>query len=156
MLRDTPQKVQLMAADIELVTWTRTIGTREGYPWETRLGLGVSKAIRALKREVYIKADPINIGELINFRIGPESTGFPQSWTLEQDRITPCFTTYNIEVTHELRYSIRGNIEGQKFVVDGKQPVLILKPPGGFSDDVPRRDDWLPEEDESWIVPPLE
>lgn len=156
ILRETPQKVQLMAADIELVTWTRTIGTREGYPWETRLDLGVSKALRALKREVYVKADPINIGELIHFRVGLESTGFPQSWTLEQDRITPCFTTYNIEVTHELRYSIRGNIEGQKFVVDGKQSVLILRSSGGLSRDANRRDDSVPEEDQSWIVPPPE
>ncbi|RBR20089.1 uncharacterized protein FIESC28_05368 [Fusarium coffeatum] len=155
IIRDVPQSVKLVAVNVELVTCTRTIAAREGYPWETRLDLGVSKAIQNLKRDIYVTSDPIDIGKLINFRIGLENAGFQVSWTRKQDGFTPSFKTFNIEVTHELRYSIHGKVQGEKFAADGKQAVVILRSSGGL----PQNNSENPqvrEDDESWIVPPPE
>ena len=155
LIRGIPQRVKLMAVDIEMITWTRTVGAREGYPWETRLDLGVSKAIQNLGGEIYLTANPMDIGELTKFRIGLKNTGVPVSWTKEPVGFTPSFKTFNIEVTHELRYSVHGKVQGVKFTADGKQAVLILRSCGGLhQNDSEVAPVW--EEDESWIVPPVE
>lgn len=74
----------------------------------------------------------------------------------EQDAYTPCFMTYNIEVTHELRYSVHGKVQGEKVPTERKYTVLILRSSGGLPQDNSGRDPSVRQEDESWIVPPPE
>ncbi|KAG4259186.1 hypothetical protein FPRO04_07489 [Fusarium proliferatum] len=162
-IRDVAQDVELVSVRISVVT-TTTIICHAGLqvPESTEIDLGLNQAIkqRGTKRIPFTAdSQPIDIGEMINLRIG-QKTGYPQHWTSVQSEFTHSFQIYNIRVSHQLKWSVQCEIAGERFKAEGKSDLLILKP----SDDRPESQDVVLEageriplrQDSSWIRPPAE
>ncbi|KAI1019999.1 hypothetical protein LB503_006087 [Fusarium chuoi] len=162
-IRDVAQDVELLSIRISIVT-TTTIICHAGLqvPESTEIDLGLSQAIKqrgTIRIPFTADAQPIDIGEMINLRIG-QRTSYPQHWTSVQSEFTHSFQIYNIRVSHQLKWSVQGEIAGERFKAEGKCDLLILKP----SDDRPGSQDVVLEageriplrQDSSWIRPPAE
>ncbi|KAF5659969.1 hypothetical protein FCIRC_12284 [Fusarium circinatum] len=163
-IRDEAQDVKLVSVHVSIITIT-TIICHAGLqvPESTEVDLGLSQAIlqRGDTIRIPFTADPqpIDIGEMINLRIG-QKTGYPRRWTSVQSEFTHSFQIYNIRVSHQLKWSVQGEIAGERFKAEGKSDLLILKP----SDDRPESQDVVLEageriplrQDSSWIRPPAE
>ncbi|KAI1055244.1 hypothetical protein LB505_013459 [Fusarium chuoi] len=162
-IRDVAQDVELLSIRISIAT-TTTIICHAGLqvPESTEIDLGLGQAIKQRGTiRIPFKTDSqlIDIGEMINLRIG-QKTGYPQQWTSVQSEFTHSFQIYNIRVSHQLKWSVQGEIAGERFKAEGKSDLLILKP----SDDRPESQDVVLEageriplrQDSSWIRPPAE
>ncbi|KAF5688582.1 hypothetical protein FDENT_4802 [Fusarium denticulatum] len=163
-IRDVAQDVNLLSVRTSIVT-TTTIICHAGLqvPESTEIDLGLNQAIKQRGETIRIPfatdGEPIDIGEMINLRIG-QKTGFPQQWTSVQSEFTHSFQIYNIRVSHQLKWSIQGEVAGEKFKAAGTSDLLILKP----SDDRQEPQDVVLEageriplrQDSSWIRPPAE
>ncbi|KAH7210844.1 uncharacterized protein BKA55DRAFT_529160 [Fusarium redolens] len=168
-IRDVPQNVKLLSAHVCIVTITTILCHAELQVQEsTEVDLGLDQAISKLNKNIRIPFttgwQPIDIGEMINLRIGLLDTGFPQQWTHAQYEFTHSFQRYNIRVSHQLKWSVHGKIAGEKFNAAGTSDLLVLKP----SDDrlhvqqepqdvVLEAGERIPlRQDSSWIRPPAE
>ncbi|KAF5575614.1 hypothetical protein FPCIR_13032 [Fusarium pseudocircinatum] len=163
-IRDVAQDVKLVSLHASIVT-TTTIICHAGLqvPERTEINLGLDQAIRqrsgAIRIPFTTELEPIDIGEMINLRIG-QDTGFPQRWTSVQSEFTHSFQIYNIRVSHQLKWSMQGEVAGERFKAAGTSDLLILKP----SDDRQEPQDVVLEageriplrQDSSWIRPPAE
>jgi hypothetical protein len=170
------QKVRLTSVEIQLVTYTKALTPRMGERRYTKaIDLGVSKTMDQLRSEIHIPCtsqwDPVDIREMIGFRVGLQETRFHCAWSAPKE-FTPSFRTYSMTVTHKLKWTIRVKIAGESFCVKGKADLLLLRSseeqehsgqdqhpsPVYVSPDTGSR---LPEsgedeEDDSWIIPPPE
>ncbi|KAF5622297.1 hypothetical protein F52700_10560 [Fusarium sp. NRRL 52700] len=163
-IRDVAQDVKLVSVHVSIVT-TTTIICHAGLqiPERTEINLGLDQAIKQRSGVILIpfttEGEPIDIGEMINLRIG-QKTGYPQRWTSVQSEFTHSFQIYNIRISHQLKWSIQGEVAGERFKAEGISDLLILKP----SDDRPESQDVVLEageriplrQDSSWIRPPAE
>ncbi|GKU06075.1 hypothetical protein FLAG1_10794 [Fusarium langsethiae] len=157
---------------ILLVTRTK-IMTRRGREkyYTNTVDLGVPKAMSRLQNEILIPCvsswDPVDIGEMINLRIGLQETGFP--YASKKEEFTPSFRTYNMTVTHRIQCSIKVKVAGESFSVKGEANVLLLRSSdereqSSRGQDASTMDEDLDtelglseaEEDDSWIRPPPE
>ncbi|PNP79496.1 hypothetical protein FNYG_07112 [Fusarium nygamai] len=163
-IRDVAQDVKLVSMRVSIIT-TTTIICHAGLqvPESTEIDLGLNQAIKqrgeAIRIPFTADSQPIDIGKFINLRIG-QKTGYPQQWTSVQSEFTHSFQIYNIRVSHQLKWSLQGEIAGERFKVSGTSDLLILKP----SDDRQEPQDLVLEageriplrQDSSWIRPPAE
>ncbi|KAH7144781.1 hypothetical protein DER46DRAFT_672457 [Fusarium sp. MPI-SDFR-AT-0072] len=165
-IRYVAQDVKLVSVRIFIVTIT-TILCHAGLqiPESTEIDLGLNQAIKQRGDTIRIPFttdwQPINIGEMINLRIGLQNTGFPQRWASVQSEFTHSFQMYNIRVSHQLKWSVQGEIAGERFKAAGISDLLVLKP----SDDRQQESQDVVLEagertplrrDSSWIRPPAE
>ncbi|KAF4416234.1 hypothetical protein FACUT_12735 [Fusarium acutatum] len=163
-IQDVAQDVKLVSMRVSIVT-TTTIICHAGLqvPESTEIELGLNQAIKQRGDTIRIPftadSQSLDIGEMINLRIG-QKTGYPQQWTSVQSGFTHSFQIYNIRVSHQLKWSVQGEIASERFKAAGKSDLLILKP----SDDRQESQDIVLEageriplrQDSSWIRPPAE
>ncbi|KAF5967306.1 hypothetical protein FCOIX_12017 [Fusarium coicis] len=162
-IRDVAQEVELVSVNVSIVT-TTTIICHAGLkvPESIEIDLGLNQAIKqrgeAIRIPFTADSPPIDIGEIINLRIG-QKTGYPQHWTSVQSEFTHSFQIHNIRVSHQLKWSLQGEIAGERFKASGTSDLIILKP----SDDRQEEDvvleagERIPlHQDSSWIRPPAE
>ncbi|KAF5557995.1 hypothetical protein FNAPI_5260 [Fusarium napiforme] len=162
-IRDVAQNVELVSMRVSIAT-TTTIICHAGLqvPETTEIDLGLNQAIKqrveAIRIPFTADSQPIDIGEIISLRIG-QKTGYPQHWTSVQSEFTHSFQTYNIRVSHQLKWSVQGEIAGERFKASGTSDLVILKPSDdrqegdvvlGAGERIPLR------QDSSWIRPPAE
>ncbi|KAL5613086.1 hypothetical protein FOVSG1_002149 [Fusarium oxysporum f. sp. vasinfectum] len=132
-IRDVAQEVKLVSVRICIVTVTMIL-CHAGLqiPESTEIDLGLNQAIKQRGDTIRIPFttdwQPIDIGEMINLRIGLQNTGFPQQWTSVQSELTHSFQMYNIRVSHQLKWSVQGEIAGERFKAAGTSDLLVLKP----------------------------
>ncbi|KAH6884404.1 hypothetical protein B0T10DRAFT_130604 [Thelonectria olida] len=104
---------------------------------DDKLDLYIDHAIHALGEPIYIPITddmpPVDIGELINLRIGYQGRVGPK---FRQGTLHPSFTTYNIRHMHQLKWAICAEIAGEDFKASGSHPLTLLKP---SDDSVPRK-----------------
>ncbi|KAF4437254.1 hypothetical protein FACUT_5803 [Fusarium acutatum] len=165
IIQNVPQEVKIRTVHIWIVTETsfnRCGGRR------IEVDLGVVQALNKLKTKLRIpftrQWEPIDIGELSGLRIGLQDTGFPQEWNFAQSGFTHSFCTYNMMVTHGIKWWVEGEIAGVRFDVGGEADLLILKPsddrvrPEGMDGGSSRAAEAEAEvqRDETWIRPPVE
>jgi hypothetical protein len=168
IIRDVPQEVKLMSIQCWIVTHTQFILEKSSVVDRTaETDLGLVHAINDLNTTIRIPCTtawrPIDIGEMINLRIG-KGTGFPRDDT--QPKLTHSFSTFNIKVKHKLRWSVKCDIQGERFLAEGISHLVIKMPSGGrvAGSGSPEPIDSpaveIPESvqtrDESWIRPPDE
>jgi hypothetical protein len=162
-IRDVAQDVKLVSVHVSIAT-TTTIVCHAGLqvPDSTEIDLGLDQAIKqhgeAIRIPSTADSQPIDIGEIINLRIG-QKTGYPKHWTSVQSEFAHSFQTYNIRVSHQLKWSLQCEIAGERFKASGTSDLIILKP----SDDRQEEDvvleagERIPlHQDSSWIRPPAE
>ncbi|KAF4443761.1 hypothetical protein F53441_11364 [Fusarium austroafricanum] len=127
-------------------------------------------AINALGTTLYIPFDdepPLDIGELINLRLGRSTAGFPRQLNSGRNVFSPSFTTFNIRHWHRLHWELRGEIMGERFNVTGAVPLKILAPSDelgqpvqsslvGSGSDMDAIAGPSMQRNESWIQPPDE
>ncbi|KAF5020006.1 hypothetical protein F66182_7971 [Fusarium sp. NRRL 66182] len=168
VIQDVPQNIKLVDVSLWLATQIDIICAGTFYShtkYKTQeFNLGVSTALRKANRDMLIPctsdAPSIDIGEMINLRVGPLSPG--------HTRLYPTFTTYNIKVTHRLRWSVTCQIADERFEASGAVHLKLIPP-----SDERRRPDENPlpvgdeeiaavearpsqQRSESWIRPPAE
>ncbi|RGP72172.1 hypothetical protein FSPOR_2844 [Fusarium sporotrichioides] len=172
IIQNVPQKCTLLSIKVLLVTRTK-IMTRRGREkyYTNTVDLGVPKAMSRLQNEILIPCvsswDPVDIGEMINLRIGLQETGFP--YASKKEEFTPSFRTYNMTVTHRIQCAIKVKVAGESFSVKGEANVLLLRSSdereqSSRGQDASTMDEDLDtelgifeaEEDDSWIRPPPE
>ncbi|KAF4332477.1 hypothetical protein FBEOM_13727 [Fusarium beomiforme] len=166
-IRDMPQEVNVSSIQICIVTTTTILcHGRLEVKESTEIDLGVNEAISQLKKNIQIPFSTewqfIDVGEAINLRIGLQNTGFPRQWTFRQTEFTHSFMRYNVRVSHRLKWSVKGDIVGERFEASGASDLLILKPSDG-REHVQRAEETVVTENRvllhrnaSWIVPPPE
>ncbi|KNB07891.1 hypothetical protein FOXG_08940 [Fusarium oxysporum f. sp. lycopersici 4287] len=165
------QDVKLVSVHVCIITITTIIchaGLQVTESKEVDLGLSQAIKLRGETIRIPFTADcqPIDIGEMINLRIGLQSTGFPQQWTSVQSEFTHSFQIYNIRVSHQLKWSVQGEIAGERFKATGTSDLLVLRPSDGrehseqetnSQDVVLEAGERIPlRQDSSWIRPPAE
>ncbi|RGP60354.1 hypothetical protein FSPOR_10686 [Fusarium sporotrichioides] len=183
VLHDVPQKVKLSFLSIQVVTTTEVMceGTFTPHTKDknAEVNLGIMNVLSRAKDGIYIPCtndcSPIDIGAMIDLRLGCFGPGFPHRRGVQGHSFNPSFTTYNIRQSHRLKWEIRGTIAGELFKENGAIPVKLLAPsdergPGPFEQDqkVPAADveaggETEPiagpsqiQRNESWIQPPAE
>ncbi|KAK6709547.1 hypothetical protein SNK04_010493 [Fusarium graminearum] len=118
--------------------------------------LGVSNAMDDLQDEIQIPCtsswEPVDVGEMIDLRI--TSAGITCGWKEEQ--FTPSFRTYNMTVTHKLRWDIEFKVAGDTLFVKGEANVLLLRSCDEREQSTRGLGVSEVEEDDSWIRPPPE
>ncbi|RKL04563.1 hypothetical protein BFJ68_g10956 [Fusarium oxysporum] len=165
-IQDVAQDVNFVSVRICIVTIT-TILCHAGLqiPESTEIDLGLNQAIKQRGNTIRIPFttdwQPIDIGEMIKLRIGLQNTGFPQQWTSVQSEFTHSFRMYNIRVSHQLEWSVQGEIAGEKFKAAGTSDLLVLKTTDDrqqeSQDVVLEAGEGIPLcRDSSWIRPPAE
>ncbi|EKJ72488.1 hypothetical protein FPSE_07369 [Fusarium pseudograminearum CS3096] len=157
IIKNVPQKFRLLLIKVSLVTCTKVM-TRHGTEkyYTKAVNLGVSNAIDNLQDEIQIPCtsswEPIDVGKMIDLRI--TSKWITCGWKEEQ--FTPSFRTYNMTVTHKLRWDIEFKVAGDTLFVKGEANVLLLR----SCDEREQSNRGLGlsevEEDDSWIRPPPE
>ncbi|SPJ70307.1 uncharacterized protein FTOL_00035 [Fusarium torulosum] len=168
IIRDVPQEVKPVSIKCWVVTHTQFILEKSSVVDRiTETDLGLVHAINDLNTRIRIPCTtvwrPIDIGEMVNLRIG-KGTGFPRDDT--QPKLTHSFCTFNIKVKHKLRWAVKCDIQGERFLVDGISDLVITMPSSGrvagsgsigpidsLADEVPES---VQTRDESWIRPPDE
>ncbi|KAF5568276.1 hypothetical protein FNAPI_267 [Fusarium napiforme] len=164
IIQNVPQEVKLTTVHIWIVTETsfnRIYGTRR-----TEVDLGVVQALNRLKTNLRIpftrQWGPIDVGQLSGLRIGLKNTGFPREWNFAQSGFAHSFCTYNIMVTHGIKWWVQGETAGVRFDVSGEADLLILRPsddrvrPEVAESEISRMAETEIQHDESWIRPPVE
>ncbi|CVK94083.1 uncharacterized protein FMAN_03331 [Fusarium mangiferae] len=168
IIQNVPQEVKIRTVHIWIVTETSLNGIFGAR--RTEVDLGIVQALNKLKTKLRIpfkrQWEPIDVGELCGLRIGLHNTGFPQEWNFAQSGFTHSFCTYNMMVTHGIKWWVEGEIAGVKFDVGGEADLLILKPSddrvrpeatdGGSSRTAEALAEAEVQRDESWIRPPVE
>ncbi|RGP80756.1 hypothetical protein FLONG3_1096 [Fusarium longipes] len=167
ILKNLPQKFTLTSVKVLLVTYTNvmTKGMIEKQYIQT-VDLGVLKALERLSNEVQIPCtdqwDPVDIGQMINLRIGLKKTGFPFGRRVKND-FTPSFRTYNMTLTHGLQWNIEAKVAGEKLSFDGEADILLLRSsdqreqsPSPVEEPIITDARQALDEDDSWIRPPPE
>ncbi|KAF5720556.1 hypothetical protein FGLOB1_664 [Fusarium globosum] len=164
IIQNVPQEVKIRTVHIWIVTETSLNGIFGAR--RTEVDLGVVQALNKLNTKLRIPFkrhwEPIDVGELSGLRIGLQDTGFPQEWNFAQSEFTHSFCTYNMMVTHGIKWWVEGEIAGVKFDVGGEADLLILKPsddrvrPEGMDGESSRTAEAEVQRDESWIRPPVE
>lgn len=168
IIQNIPQEVKIRTVHIWIVTDTSLNGIFGAR--RTEVDLGVVQALNKLKTRLRIpftrQWEPIDVGELSGLRIGLQDTGFPQEWNFAQSGFTHSFCTYNMMVTHGIKWWVEGEIAGVRFDVGGEADLLILKPSddrvrpeatdGGSSRTAEAVTEAEVQHDESWIRPPAE
>ncbi|KIL86188.1 hypothetical protein FAVG1_10584 [Fusarium avenaceum] len=175
VIRDIPQQIKLTSVSIRIVSSTEILceGTFSPHGKEKKkeTDLYIMNALGRLAKDIHIpcseKSSPIDIGELIDLRLGHSSPGFPKAYGSGDVRFSPSFTTYNIRHSHRLNWAIRGELGGGYFGASGTVALQLLMP----SDDggevnqqgsIARAENGLESEagpsqlprNESWIQPP--
>ncbi|KAF4944694.1 hypothetical protein FGADI_12516 [Fusarium gaditjirri] len=165
-IRDVAQDVKLVSAHASVIT-TTTIICHAGLqiPDSTEIHLGLNQAIKqrgeAIRIPFAADCQPVDMGEMIGLRIGLQHTGFPQRWTSVQSEFTHSFQMHNIRVSHQLKWSVQGEIAGEGFKAAGISDLLVLKPSDDrqheSQDIVLEAGEGIPlRRDSSWIRPPAE
>lgn len=181
-LRDVKHQVRLTYVSIRIFTLTEVICEGSFAPHTkdktNEYDLCVMSALsQSIKDGIYIPCtdgeSAIDIGEMINLRLGHFRPGFPQ---LPGDRrlsFDPTFTTYNIRQSHRLKWEVRGIVAEEGFKEYGAVPITLLAPSdehgiGGLdqnpSNPVPMVESAGEsvagpsqiQRNESWIQPPAE
>ncbi|EXM26167.1 Arrestin-like, C-terminal [Fusarium oxysporum f. sp. vasinfectum] len=170
-IQDVAQDVKLVSVHVCIITITTIIchaGLQVTESTEVDLGLSQTIKLRGEAIRIPFTADcqPIDIGEMINLRIGLQVTRFPQQWISVQSEFTHSFQIYNIRVSHQLKWSVQGEIAGERFKATGTSDLLVLKPSDGreYSERETNSQDVVLEAGEriplrqgsSWIRPPAE
>ncbi|PCD32277.1 hypothetical protein FGRA07_09529 [Fusarium graminearum] len=157
ILKNLPQKFKLLLMKVSLVTCTKVM-TRHGTEkyYTKAVDLGVSNAMDDLQDEIQIPCtsswEPVDVGEMIDLRI--TSAGITCGWKEEQ--FTPSFRTYNMTVTHKLRWDIEFKVAGDTLFVKGEANVLLLRSCDEREQSTRGLGVSEVEEDDSWIRPPPE
>lgn len=163
-LRGLPQKIRVthLSMVIEARTEVKTEGTFHSHDKckNQRTDLTLSAALFARKEPVYIPCTdewpPINVGELLNIRLGREGRVRPRN--LDQ---APClyhsFTTYNIRHKHILHWAVMAEVAGETISVNGTQLLELLQ----SSDERSQPEEHVQrmravDRSESWMQPPAE
>ncbi|KAF5622968.1 CMGC kinase [Fusarium sp. NRRL 52700] len=165
-----PISIKLLVAPNWQKTITETSFNRISGTRRTEVDLGVVQALNNIKTNLRIpftrQWEPIDVGALSGLRIGLQDTGFPQEWSFAQSGFTHSFCTYNMMVTHGIKWWVQGEIAGVRFDVNGESDLLILKPSdgrvrhramdSGSSRTAETEAETEVQRDESWIRPPVE
>ncbi|CAJ0544366.1 Ff.00g035800.m01.CDS01 [Fusarium sp. VM40] len=135
-IKDIPEQVKLLSVSIRIISTTNILCEGSIAPHEAvkkdEIDLCIMTALGKLAGDIYIPcaddSSPIDIGELIDLRLGHSSPGFPQRYSAEDVRFTHSFTTYNIRNSHKLSWTIKGEIAGEYFGVSGAVALKLLMP----------------------------
>ncbi|CAG7558415.1 unnamed protein product [Fusarium equiseti] len=178
-LRDVKHQVRLTYVSIRIFTLTEVIceGTFAPHTKDktNEYDLCVMGPLsHGIREGIYIPCtdgeSAIDIGEMINLRLGHFSRGFPQ---LPGDlglSFDPTFTTYNIRQSHRLKWEVKGIVAEEEFKEYGTVPITLLAPSdeygmGGFDQShagpIPAAGGSVAgpsqiQRNESWIQPPAE
>ncbi|KAH7236522.1 hypothetical protein BKA59DRAFT_496721 [Fusarium tricinctum] len=175
VIRDIPQQIKLTSVSIRIVTSTEILCEGTFSPHDklkkTETDLCIMTALGNLAGDINIPctedSSPIDIGELIDLRLGHSGPGFPKRYGPGDARFSPSFTTYNIRLSHKLNWAIKGEIVGESFGASGTVALQLLMPSDERGDvdqqgSIARTENGLESEagpsqlqrNESWIQPP--
>ncbi|KAK1762032.1 hypothetical protein QBC33DRAFT_574546 [Phialemonium atrogriseum] len=164
IIRGVPQKVKLtslalvLKADTE-VKWSDIFNTQHASTLH-KPDLTVDAAFHALGHDLYVPCSvedpPLDVGQLVNFRIGPHGRISPAPDYSGQPRVYPCFTTNNIRHSHRLQWEVRLLVAGETVEVMGEGQVTVLSPSDSSGRSAWMRPPTAPENTDSWIRPPAE
>ncbi|SPO04381.1 uncharacterized protein DNG_07066 [Cephalotrichum gorgonifer] len=156
IIRNIPQKLRLTSLNMHITAMTEVIGqgytSVRSYHITHNTSLTVDEAMEAPGGEIFIPCGdgeaPLDIGELINLRIGYDGRiGIGQPY-LNKNCLSPSFTTFNIKHIHRLRWKLRYSVGDQKGVMEGGEVVDILTP-------VAPEGDWIQPPPEDDLPPPF-
>lgn len=138
ILQGVPIKVTLNCITMNILTISGIIaasGERHGsgsYQDERgfRTDMELQRAFRLIDKPIILSTDaeqPVDIGQTLKLRLFPRGL-YAGSKMLGDSPIQPSFTTYNIQRTHSIRYTIRVTIDQKTF--EGLQDIstTILSP----------------------------
>ncbi|KAJ5676504.1 uncharacterized protein N7477_002137 [Penicillium maclennaniae] len=132
IIHDVPQKIKLESLVMRLkLSMTLESGDLKACDSQ-EIELISSAAVRGLSEEVFMswgtmgrpdsKSRPeiefIDVGGLLDFRLGRYNLG----------KVYPSFTTYNIKLTHQLSWEIRGVFDDEKIKMTASHDVTVLPP----------------------------
>ncbi|KAJ5578764.1 uncharacterized protein N7459_007728 [Penicillium hispanicum] len=150
MIQNVPQRLKLESLTLRLIPVTEIKvqdmdmdgAVDSAMCGSEEIDLITPDAIQALGRDIYISCPetntdaslcdehpglPIDIGELLEFRLGYPTKG--QTRKPFTEALYPGFTTYNIHHSHCLWWDIRGTLAGEKIRTSSQQKVILLPPP---------------------------
>ncbi|KAL4727266.1 hypothetical protein ACLX1H_006172 [Fusarium chlamydosporum] len=136
VIRDVPQQVKLTFVSVRIATLTEVMceGTFSPHTKEknNEVDLCVMNALSGFKDGLYIpcssKSPPLDIGEMIDLRLGCFGPGYPRRLGGGYMSFDPSFTTYNIRQTYRLKWEVKGTLAGEEFKRIGTVPVKLLAP----------------------------
>lgn len=163
-LRDVPRTARLKSASMEIRTdWLTKCpsrcGTRQARN-SRKTGLAVDESIMGLKDDIYVPctvdAAPLDLGALIDLRIGRFGRVGSKKMSTT-NLLCPDVTTYNIQISHRLKWDIRITIAGENVKLSGEHALTVLEP----SDDGNRagsvqKSEPQKQRSEAWIQQPAE
>ncbi|MBE3048908.1 hypothetical protein IMZ48_41700 [Candidatus Bathyarchaeota archaeon] len=169
-IRNIPQKIRLSYVSLKISSQTTASapGTfREHSASEKDTTYFVTLGSRAGGDPIYLpfstKDPPLDIGELLNLRIGyigyGGSIGRRATYFYSSGRICPAFRTSNINhFGHRLKWTVRVSLCGETEEISGSRPVRILPPSCDLPPGEPEAPPPLLESQttESWAEPPPE
>ncbi|KAJ6121174.1 hypothetical protein N7523_005454 [Penicillium sp. IBT 18751x] len=132
IIHDVPQKIKLESLVMRLkLSMKLECGELKACDSQ-EIELISSAAVRGLSEEVFMswgtmgpadsKSRPeiefIDVGGLLDFRLGRYNLG----------KVYPSFTTYNIKLTHQLSWEIRGVFDDEKIKMSASHDVTVLPP----------------------------
>ncbi|KAG8673850.1 hypothetical protein FPOAC2_07321 [Fusarium poae] len=174
VIRDVPQKIKLNWLDLSIteITEIKCEGTFSPHTKQkdSTTSLCVMNSINALGTSLCIpfnEEPPLDVGELINLRLGRSTAGFSRQANSGRNTFTPSFTTFNIRHWHRLHWELRGDIAGERFSFSGAVPLTILTPSdeqgqpthvslAGNGPEMGATSGPSMQRNESWIKPPDE
>ncbi|CEI63454.1 hypothetical protein FVEN_g28 [Fusarium venenatum] len=174
VIRDVPQKVKLNWLNLSImeITEIKCEGTFSPHTKEkdSTTSLCVMNSMNTLGTSLFIpfnEEPPLDIGELVDLRLGRSTAGFSRQLNSGRNAFTPSFTTFNIRHWHRLHWELRGDIAGERFNVSGAVPLTILTPSDeqgqpvqisleGSGLETDARAGPSVQRNESWIQPPDE
>ncbi|RGP68782.1 hypothetical protein FLONG3_8045 [Fusarium longipes] len=183
VIKDVPHEVKLTYVCIRIIAHTEILceGTFSPHTKDKNrdIDLGIARALYKLNQSINIpcssKCPPVNIGKMIDLRLGYLGSGFLQTSGWGRSPFVPDFTTYNIRQSHTLKWEVRGKVAEEEFKANGAVPVKLLAPSderglgqldedqkvpvaineaGGESE--PIAGPFQVQRNESWIQPPAE
>lgn len=134
IIRDVPQRIKIESLVVRLEPSLR-IKSRDFKASDSKaIDIIASDAIRDLEEDIYMvwgtpgaieskrqpRIDFIELGELLDFRLGRKSLG----------SLYPSFTTYNIQHSYKLSFDLRGVFDDDKIKVISSHEVNVLPPSG--------------------------
>ncbi|CAH0045469.1 unnamed protein product [Clonostachys solani] len=162
-LRDVPQALQLTNLNINI--WTivevkterrRPVGNGEN-GWRFATSLDTNTALKSLSSPIELQctndSPTIDVGKI--FKLGIPLYINPPPGSVWDEFVRPGIVTYNIKITHQLRWEMEFKIAGDIAKVDGKGDLEVLWPPRAS---FVRHPVGIPagSSDQSWVAPPAE
>ncbi|VUC36014.1 unnamed protein product [Clonostachys rosea] len=127
--RRMPETLKLKTVDLIVATHVHTRNKDGSESWTLKTNLQTERATSSQynQYEIPIAKDqpPLDIGREINLKVKLEPADDSYKTYLR-----PMFETYNIRISHSLRWSVRYEIAGKVLEAEASQAIQVLPPSG--------------------------